>query len=223
MHTLNNGNESVITGIAWLTWTNAKSSLSYHNSLQNSGEAYNIWVATWGYIPTDICARRRLKSTCASAQSYQTLRCPHEETLHPWLSKMHAVKILIRLRECAGLSESLLGAHVRSYVSFLMLRLISLTEWQIVQILNKLLVFCIYPADQNGWFFKTCIFWKGVYNLFPLGAKFFPSILDPFCCAGSRKSGTRSGVRKLKPSSTVLVIDHEIISTVILPMSRLSR
>ena len=26
----------------------------------------------------------------------------HEETLHPWLSKMHPVKILIRRRECAG-------------------------------------------------------------------------------------------------------------------------
>ena len=29
------------------------------------------------------------------------LRCPHEETLHPWLSEMRPVKILIRLRECA--------------------------------------------------------------------------------------------------------------------------
>ena len=27
-----------------------------------------------------MCAQRRLKSTCASAQSDQTLQCPHEET-----------------------------------------------------------------------------------------------------------------------------------------------
>ena len=30
--------------------------------------------------------------------------CPHEESLHPWLSKMHQVKILFRLCECAGWS-----------------------------------------------------------------------------------------------------------------------
>ena len=41
--------------------------------------------------------------------------CPHEETLHPWLSKMRPVKILIRLRECAGWSEFLLGRHIRMY------------------------------------------------------------------------------------------------------------
>ena len=36
-------------------------------------------------------------------------------TLHPWLSIMRAVKIQIRLRECAVWSESSLGAHVRRY------------------------------------------------------------------------------------------------------------
>ena len=39
-----------------------------------------------------------------------------EETLQPWLSKMRPMKILIRLCEFAGLSESSLGAHVRRYV-----------------------------------------------------------------------------------------------------------
>ena len=38
------------------------------------------------------------------------------QPVHHWLSKMFAVKILIRLRECAGWSESSLGAHVRRYV-----------------------------------------------------------------------------------------------------------
>ena len=32
-----------------------------------------------------MCVQQRLKSACASAQSDQSLRCPHEETLHHWL------------------------------------------------------------------------------------------------------------------------------------------
>ena len=47
---------------------------------------------------SDLCAQRRLKSAYASAQSDQSLHCPHQETLHPWLSKMRPVKILISLR-----------------------------------------------------------------------------------------------------------------------------
>ena len=66
-------------------------------------------------VPSDLCAQRRLKSACASTQSDQSLRRPHEETLHPPLSEMRSVKILIRLRERAGWSESLLGAHIRCY------------------------------------------------------------------------------------------------------------
>ena len=38
-------------------------------------------------IPFDMCAQRILKSACASAQSDQSFRCPHKETLYPWLSK----------------------------------------------------------------------------------------------------------------------------------------
>ena len=56
--------------------------------------------------------KRRLKSSRASAQSDQILCCAHEETLHPRLSKMSPVRILIRLHECAGWSEFLLGSHV---------------------------------------------------------------------------------------------------------------
>ena len=53
-------------------------------------------------LPSDMCAQRRLRSACASAQSDQSLRCSHEETLHTWVSNMRPVKILIRLRECVG-------------------------------------------------------------------------------------------------------------------------
>ena len=28
--------------------------------------------------------------------------CPNEETLHPWLSRMHPLKILIKLFKCTG-------------------------------------------------------------------------------------------------------------------------
>ena len=62
-----------------------------------------------------MCAQRSLKSVHASTQSDYSLPCPHEETLHPSLSRMCPVKILIRLRECAGWSESSLGAHIRRY------------------------------------------------------------------------------------------------------------
>ena len=82
-----------------------------------------------------MCAKQRLNSACASAQSDRCLRGPHEETLHPWLSEMRPlkilirsrmskligifagrtctkvrpVKVLVRLRECTSASESSLG------------------------------------------------------------------------------------------------------------------
>ena len=34
------------------------------------------------------------------SQSDQNHPCPHPETLHPWLSKLRQLKILIRLHEC---------------------------------------------------------------------------------------------------------------------------
>ena len=75
-----------------------------------------IWAAMWENVPSDMCSKQRLEPACASAQSDRSLRCPQEETLHPWLSKTRPVKIQIRLRECAGWSESSLGAHVQRYV-----------------------------------------------------------------------------------------------------------
>ena len=40
--------------------------------------------------------------------------CQHEKTtLHPWISKIPLVQILIKLQEYTGLSESLLVAHVK--------------------------------------------------------------------------------------------------------------
>ena len=63
-----------------------------------------------------VCAQRRLWLAWASAQSDQSLRCPHEETLGPLLPIERKAKTLIRLGGCPGWSESSLGAH--SFCSF---------------------------------------------------------------------------------------------------------
>ena len=49
-------------------------------------------------------------------RSQISFRFLHEKILPFWPSKLWPVKILIRLRECAGWSESSLGAHVQRYV-----------------------------------------------------------------------------------------------------------
>ena len=59
-----------------------------------------------------MCTQRRHRSTCASAQSDQNLRCAPEETFGAWLSKDWPVKTLIRLRGCAGWYVSSLGTCV---------------------------------------------------------------------------------------------------------------
>ena len=58
-----------------------------------------------------MCAQRRLRAAWASAQSDQSLRCPHEESLGPYLPTEHTAKALIGLGGCPGLSESSLGAQ----------------------------------------------------------------------------------------------------------------
>ena len=59
-----------------------------------------------------LCAQRRLRSAWASAQSDQSLRCPHEESLVPYLPIERTAKTLIRLGRWPGWSKSSLGAHV---------------------------------------------------------------------------------------------------------------
>ena len=44
------------------------------------------WAVTRAKVPSDICDERRLKSACASAQSGESIHCPNEETVYPWLS-----------------------------------------------------------------------------------------------------------------------------------------
>ena len=74
-------------------------------------------------VASYMCPLRRLKSDCVSAQSDLSLRCPHDETLQPWLSKMRPVKILIRLRIC------IFAGRTCPKVSFVTLWLI---DWPVV-------------------------------------------------------------------------------------------
>ena len=62
------------------------------------------------------CARNDDLNQPAHPRSMSRVCCHQEETLHPWLSKLRPVKILIRLRECAVWSESSLGADIQRYV-----------------------------------------------------------------------------------------------------------
>ena len=64
----------------------------------------------------DLCAQRRLRSAWASAQSEQSLRCPHEEALGPYLPTESTTKTLIR-RVNAQADLSLCWAH-RSFCWF---------------------------------------------------------------------------------------------------------
>ena len=109
----------------------------------NSPNSLNNCAAPLLKGPFDICGQCRLKYwTVEQNDNFYNVRKPpfwyvnptktqiglymtvvwsessfqHKETLHPWLSRMHTVKILIRLRECAVWSESSLETHVQRYV-----------------------------------------------------------------------------------------------------------
>ena len=58
-----------------------------------------------------LCTQRRLRSAWASAQSDQSLCCPHEESLASYLPIERIAKTLISLGGCPGWSESSLGAQ----------------------------------------------------------------------------------------------------------------
>ena len=67
------------------------------------------WAAAWQSQQNGHCVQRRHRSACASAQSDQSLRCPHEQTLGPQLPIERTTKTLIRLGGCRCWSESSLG------------------------------------------------------------------------------------------------------------------
>ena len=79
---------------------------------QDQKYSFSIWAAAWQNQQKNLCAKRRLRSAWASAQSDQSLRCLHEEALGPWLSLEHKAKTLIRLGRCPVWLESSLGTQV---------------------------------------------------------------------------------------------------------------
>ena len=66
------------------------------------------WASARENLPSD---RHPVKTQ--TSLSIRTVWSIYQETLYPWLSKLCLVKILIRLHEYAGWSESLLDAHVQ--------------------------------------------------------------------------------------------------------------
>ena len=81
-------------------------------------EVVSIWKLSHGMTKkNDLCAKRRLRSVWARAQSDQSLRCPPEANLGPKLPIERTAKTLIRLGGCSGWSEPSLGTKVILLVS----------------------------------------------------------------------------------------------------------
>ena len=81
----------------------------------------NKWASSWQNQQNDLCAQRRLRSAWASAQSDQSLRCPHEESLDPQLPIEHTAK-----NDQTGRMPSVswvFAAHIDQFVGFVMRRL----------------------------------------------------------------------------------------------------
>ena len=71
----------------------------------------SILATAWQNQESGCAPSKRLRSAWASAQSDQSLRCLHEESLGPLLPIERTAKTLIRLGGCPGWSESSLGAQ----------------------------------------------------------------------------------------------------------------
>ena len=86
--------------------------LNHNCNIRRSGTVSNKWATSWQNQQNDLCAQRRLKSAWASAQSDQSLRCPHEETLGHLLHIERTMKTLFTLGGCPGWSECSLCAKL---------------------------------------------------------------------------------------------------------------
>ena len=98
--------------LAWNASTTTCCSLTWHwqRPVKTFTKSY-IWAVLWQNQQSGTCAQGRLRSAWASAQSDQSLRCPHEESLGPYLPTERTAKTLIRLGGCPGWSEPSLGAQ----------------------------------------------------------------------------------------------------------------
>ena len=108
--------------VIWSSVVTMVRSVKVHPSVQNKKQynipitfvSFTIWAQGKTYLILT-CAPNEDSNQPAHPRSHQSPRCPYDETMYRWLSKMRTVKILIRLRECAVRSESSLDAHVRRY------------------------------------------------------------------------------------------------------------
>ena len=91
-----------------------------------------------------VCAQWRLRSAWASAQSDQSLRYLHEETLGPYLPTERTAKTLIRLGGCPGRYESSLGAHSFCWFCHVVAQ---------VRSFGHLTNCCNYPGIWIMWFY----------------------------------------------------------------------
>ena len=81
-----------------------------------------------------------------------TVRWPHEKIVHPYLSTMWSVKILIRLHERSVWSDSSLSIHVRRYVSWLSLKCQPSSSWNklyMSQRITKPTKWHVHPAKTQ--------------------------------------------------------------------------
>ena len=119
----------------------------------------------WKIVPSDTRAKWRLKTACICTFCL-------ESSLSAWwnctylIIKMRPMKVLIRLRKCAGTSESSLGAHARRYAFW--------RYGPIIFICNTNILF-IYGSG----YFK---FYSGVVNAIDNNVITAQTLLSSFFC-----------------------------------------
>ena len=93
--------------------TNTKKTwVRVEQNLQNDMNAFvqsDKWAAAWQNKQSFLCTQWRLRSAWTSAQSDQSLLCPHEVTLGLSSPTERTAKTLIRLGGCQGWSNLRLG------------------------------------------------------------------------------------------------------------------
>ena len=103
------------------------------------------WAASSQNQQNGMCAQRRLTSAWTSAQSDQSLRCPHEESLSPWLPIERTTKTLIRLSGCPGWSESSLGSQSFGWFCHEAAHIIRFSRRRVFK------VFTVYGHDHHSY------------------------------------------------------------------------
>ena len=155
--------------------------------------------------PTNwVCARRRLRSAWASAQSDQILRCPHEESLGPSLPIERTAKTLIRLGGCSGWSESSLGAHwfcwccrVAAHLLNVSILIFYSLETESISNHTHLILMKFTKIKYKHLFWKHCMPFR-LKNLYLLIIHFLKSLLKFFDLASESGEISYVGIQCLE-------------------------